>query len=157
MNVLFINLLLAFIWTFLKGSFLPSTVVEGFIIGYAVLWLGSPLYDTSSYHKKLRQVISFLFFFMRELTIATARVAYLVVKPTVNICPGIVAVPLDIKTDAEITLLANLITLTPGTLTLDVSHDRRMMYVHAIHVEDADAFRQEIKLGFEKRVGELLG
>ncbi len=157
MNVFFINLLLAFIWAFLTGSFLFSTVIEGFIIGYAVLWLGRPLYDTSSYLRKLRQVVSFLFFFMRELIVATARVAYLVVKPTINIQPGIVAVPLDIKSDAEIARLASLITLTPGTLTLDVSHDRRMMYVHAIHVEDADAFRREIKLGFERRVGELLG
>jgi multicomponent Na+:H+ antiporter subunit E len=157
MNVLFINLLLALVWTFLTGSFLPATLVEGFIIGYVVLWFGRPLYDTSSYTRKFRQVVTFLLFFMGELVVATARVAYLIIKPGIDIRPGIVAVPLDIQTDAEITLLANLITLTPGTLTLDVSHDRQMIYVHAMHVEDVDAFRREIKQGFEKRVGELFG
>jgi multicomponent Na+:H+ antiporter subunit E len=156
-NVLFINMLLAFVWMFLTASFLPSTLIEGFLIGYVVLWLGRPLYDTSSYFKKFNQVISFLFFFMREMVVATARVAYIVIKPEIDIQPGIIAVPLDIKTNAEITLLANLITLTPGTLSLDVSSDGRVIYVHTMHVSDVDEFRREIKQGFERRVGELFG
>lgn len=155
MNVLFINLLLALVWTFLTGSFTPNTLIEGFIVGYLVLWLASPLYGPSTYFKKFRQTISFLFFFLRELVSASLRVAYIVIKPEMDIRPGIIAIPLDVKTNTEITLLANLITLTPGTLTLDISDDRRVMYVHAMNVTDVEAFRQEIKQGFERRVGEL--
>jgi multicomponent Na+:H+ antiporter subunit E len=157
MNVLFINLLLALIWAFLKGQITASTLIEGFIVGYLVLWLTSPIYGTSSYFKKFLQVILFFAFFFKELVVATGRVAYLVVKPDLNMNPGIIAVPLDLKTDVEIAMLANLITLTPGTLTLDVSDDRRVIYVHVMHVNNADSFRREIKEGFEKRVGELLG
>lgn len=155
MNVLFINVMLALVWTFLTGSFTPNTLIEGFIVGYLVLWLASPLYGTSTYFKKFRQTISFLLFVLWELVVATLRVAYVVIKPNLDIQPGIVAIPLDVKTDAEIILLANLITLTPGSLSLDISDDRRVIYVHTMHLTDVEAFRQEIKQGFERRIGEL--
>ena len=69
---------------------------------------------------------------------------------------AIVAVPLDAKTDAEITMLANLITVTPGSFSLEVSADRSVLYVHAMYVDDPETFRREIKNGFERRVLELL-
>jgi multicomponent Na+:H+ antiporter subunit E len=72
--------------------------------------------------------------------------------------PGVVAIPLDVQTDAEITLLANLITLTPGTLSLDVSTDRRVLYIHVMYIDndDVEAVRRKIKEGFERRVLEVL-
>jgi multicomponent Na+:H+ antiporter subunit E len=69
--------------------------------------------------------------------------------------PAIVAVPLDLTSDFQITLLANLITLTPGTLSLDISDDKKILYVHGMYVDDVDEFRRSIKQGFEKRVQEL--
>jgi len=154
-NIPLINVLLAFIWAFLKGSFTLNALFEGFVIGYLVLWLASPLFRSIGYFKKFRHLLSFALFFLHELTVASLRVANSVITPDFNMQPGIVAIPLDVKTDAEITLLANLITLTPGTLTLDVSDDRQVMYVHALNVGDVDEFRRSIKQGFEKRVGEL--
>jgi len=70
--------------------------------------------------------------------------------------PGIVAVPLEARSDIEITLFANLLTLTPGTLSLDVSSDKKVIYVHALYVDDAGSFRREIKEGLEKRLLEVL-
>jgi len=155
MNVLFVNLLLALIWTFLTGSLTANTLLEGFVIGYLVLWLAGPLYGPTTYFRKFRQVVSFALFFVKELIIATFRVARVVIAREPDICPGIVAVPLDVKSSVEITLLANLIALTPGTLTLDISDDRKVMYVHAMHIGDIEQFRAEIKQGFELRVREL--
>jgi multicomponent Na+:H+ antiporter subunit E len=65
-----------------------------------------------------------------------------------------VAVPLDVKTNLEITVLSSLISLTPGTLSLDVSEDRSHLFVHAMYIPhgDADRLRNEIKMGFERRV-----
>lgn len=155
MNVLFVNVLLALVWTFLTGSLTPDTLVEGFVIGYLVLWLAGPLYGPTTYFRKFRQVISFVLFFLQELIIATIRVARVVIAREIDICPGIVAIPLDLESSVAITLLANLIALTPGTLTLDVSDDRQVMYVHAMHIDDIEQFRAEIKQGFERRVREL--
>jgi multicomponent Na+:H+ antiporter subunit E len=74
------------------------------------------------------------------------------------VCPGVVAIPLDARTDAEITLLANLITLTPGSVTLDLSEDRSVLYVHAMYIDggDVEAYRRSVKEGLERRVLELL-
>jgi multicomponent Na+:H+ antiporter subunit E len=74
------------------------------------------------------------------------------------VCPGVVAIPLDARTDAEIALLANLITLTPGSVTLDVSEDRSVLYVHAMYIDggDVEAYRRSVKEGLERRVLELL-
>ncbi len=80
------------------------------------------------------------------------------IVPRSVVCPGVVAIPLDVRTDAEITLLANLITLTPGSVSLDLSEDRRVLYVHAMYIDGADveAYRRSIKEGLERRVLELL-
>ena len=74
------------------------------------------------------------------------------------VCPGVVAIPLDARTDAEITLLANLITLTPGSVSLDLSEDRRVLYVHAMYIDggDVEAYVRSVKEGLERRVLELL-
>jgi multicomponent Na+:H+ antiporter subunit E len=74
------------------------------------------------------------------------------------VCPGVIAIPLDARTDAEITLLANLITLTPGSVSLDLSEDRRVLYIHAMYIDggDVEAYRRSIKDGLERRVLELL-
>lgn len=69
--------------------------------------------------------------------------------------PGIIAIPLDARTNEEITVLANLITLTPGSMSLDVSPDRRHLYVHLMYVDDLEESRMEIKRGFERRTLEL--
>jgi multicomponent Na+:H+ antiporter subunit E len=70
--------------------------------------------------------------------------------------PGVVAVPLDLKTRVGIVFLANMITLTPGTLSLDISVDRKMLYVHTVWLEDADKFRNAIKQEYERRVREIV-
>ena len=100
-------------------------------------------------------LLRFAGFFFKELLFAGVSVFRLILLPS-EVRPGVVAVPLDITSDAEITLLANLITLTPGTLTLDVSTDKKVIYVHVIQMEDPDAFRNDIKNGFEKRVREVM-
>jgi multicomponent Na+:H+ antiporter subunit E len=90
------------------------------------------------------------------LLLANLRVAADVIAPRLRARPGIVAIPLDAKTDAEITVLANLITLTPGTLSIDVSDDRRTLYVHALFVDDAASLVRDIKQSLERRVLEAM-
>jgi multicomponent Na+:H+ antiporter subunit E len=69
--------------------------------------------------------------------------------------PGIVKMPLELENDFQITLLANLLTLTPGTLTLDISDDKKYIFIHGMYIEDRDDFVSVIKNGFEKRIKEI--
>lgn len=96
-------------------------------------------------------------FFAWELVLANLRVAWLVVHPRPRMRPAIVALPLDVTSDAAIQLLAVTITLTPGALSLDVSSDRRTLYVHTVDVgDDVDAFVRDTKASFERRIQEWL-
>jgi multicomponent Na+:H+ antiporter subunit E len=150
------NLALAVLWAAVMGSIDPANLIVGFVFAYLVLWLSRPALGETSYFRKAPQAIGFALFFIKELIISNVRVAHDIVTPKSHMRPAIVAVPLDVTSDEEITMLANVVTLTPGTLSLDVSPDRRTLYVHGMFVDDPEDFRREIKDGFELRVRELL-
>ena len=155
MKPLLINILLALVWAALLGDFSAINLLFGFALGYAALWFMRDIMGFSSYSVKIAHVISFTVYYTWELIKANVRMAYSVLAPNNKMKPGIVGIPLDITTDAQIWLLANMITLTPGTLSLDVSTDRRVLYVHSIYVTDPEDFRREIKDGFERKVLEV--
>jgi multicomponent Na+:H+ antiporter subunit E len=152
-----LNVLLALAWVALTGQFNPANLVLGFGLGYGMLWVAQRATEPSPYFGKVRKVIGFVLFFVWELVKANLQVAYYVLVSHKRMRPGVIAVPLDARTDAEITLLSNLITLTPGTLSLDVSADRRVLYIHSMTLgDDPDRFRRGIKEGFERRLLEVL-
>lgn len=155
MKTLLLNLLLAIAWVALTGQFLISNFVIGFAVAYLILWLAQVEADPSDYFARVPKMVALLSFFLWELIKANLRVAYDVVSPSWHMRPGVVAIPLELNSDLEITLLANLITLTPGTLSLDVSTDREVLYVHSMYIDDVDEFRRHIKDGFERRVREV--
>jgi multicomponent Na+:H+ antiporter subunit E len=150
------NLLLALVWMAMTGHFDLANFALGFAFGYVVLFLLQRVLGHSGYFAKSMLLLRFAGFYALEVVRANLRVAFDVVTPALRARPGIVAVPLDARTDAEITLLANLITMTPGTLAVDVADDRSVMYVHAMFVEQPEAFAQAIKDDLERRVLELL-
>lgn len=96
--------------------------------------------------------VSLILLFVRELILSALRVAWLVVQPKLRIQPAVIAYPLTVTTDAQITLLANMITLTPGTLSVDVSDDRKTLFVHSIDMQSKDALVGDIAAGFETAV-----
>ena len=150
------NLLLSFIWVALTGNFNLTNFLFGFILSFLILWVMTGNRRANAYFTRGPKVIAFVFFFLYELIIANLQVAYDVITPRFYMKPGIIRIPLAAESDLEITLLANLITLTPGTLSLDVSEDRKVLYVHAMYVKDKDKFVAGIKNGFEKRLLEIL-
>ena len=151
-----LNNLLTFVWVALTGTFTGFNLVFGFVLGFWVLWLIDRKDQNRRYFRVVPRAIGFLLYFLYELIKANLQVAYEVMTPSFAMSPGIVRVPLDVRSDLEITLLANVISLTPGTLSLDVSTDRSVLYVHAMYVGDKEEFIQGIKNGFERRILTLL-
>jgi len=156
MTPFLLNILLAVAWMMLLGEVSARTFTAGLFIGYLLLWLTRPVWGETRYFSKIPLVIRFVLYFLRELVVANLKVAFDIMTPKNYMEPGIVAVPLDVETDIEITLFANLVTLTPGTLSLDVSPDKRTLYVHALYVKDAGRFRRQLKSGLEKRLIEVM-
>ncbi len=146
------------IWMALTGDFSAPNFALGFVLSSLVLWVNRPVRGSVPLLYYLRKSLlwaAFLLFFLRELVLASLRIAWDILTPRHRMRPAIVAIPLDLESDMEITSLANLITLTPGTLSLDISPDRKTLYIHAMYVTDVEKTRQEIKDRFERRIKEL--
>ncbi|WP_123788326.1 Na+/H+ antiporter subunit E [Phytoactinopolyspora halophila] len=97
------------------------------------------------------RLVGFGAFFAYELLVASLQVAWDVITPRSRLSPGIVAISMQSTTPAEMTLMANLISLTPGTLSLTINEDQSMLYVHGMYVGSADEFRHTLHV-FERRM-----
>ena len=153
------NMLLALAWAALQGDFSLWTLVTGQVLGYlilAVLVRGGVL-EESRYVGRVHRAVGLAAFFFWELLKANFRLAVDVATPRYRMRPGIIALPLDATRDDQILLLSMLINTTPGSVALDVSPDRRTMYVHVMYMDTPDAARRELKEGFERRVLGVLG
>jgi multicomponent Na+:H+ antiporter subunit E len=150
------NLLLMFVWVALTGNAGYANFAFGFLLSFCILWATARKTEGVGYFARIPKIISFAGYFLYELLKANLQVAYDVITPTFYMKPGIIKIPLSAKTDLEITLLANLISLTPGSLSLDVSEDKSVLYVHAMYIHDRDKYIAHIKTGFEKRLLEIL-
>lgn len=167
--MLTLNFILALTWMILQRSFTFSDFIVGFSLGFAVITIAQvalreQLLETANFQRRqdigrypliVWKVFGFILFAFWSIIKANIDVARIVLRPQLNINPGIIAVPLDVRSEIGITLLANLITLTPGTISIDISTDRDTLYVHCIDIQDADALRADIKQSFERRVMEL--
>lgn len=157
MGTFLLNILLALIWMALTGQFDTANFAFGFILSYLALGLAQRVLEPSSYFEKAPRLLKLALFLVWEIIKANLNVASIVLNPRRPIRPGVIAVPMDARTDAEITLLANLITLTPGTLSVDLSADRKVLYVHSIDMGDnPDHLRRRIKDQLERQLLEVM-
>lgn len=146
------SILLALAWAALQGEITLVNLLVGYAVGYGVLAglarggvLPGTLVSRTAHGLELAA------FFAWELVLANFRVAGDVLRGN-RMAPAVVAIPLDITSDGEIMLLSMLINITPGSVTIDLSDDRRTLYVHVMHMQSAEQTRHEIKGGFERRV-----
>jgi multicomponent Na+:H+ antiporter subunit E len=153
-----LNLLLALLWAAVNGSFAESTLAVGFVLGYLVLFIARPALPPSDYHGRLGRAIGFSAFYLREIVLASVRVAYDVLTPAFHMNPGVIGIPLDVESDTEIAVLANLVSLTPGTLSLELSANRKVLFIHAMYIDgdDVEHLRTVLKQNLERRVLELM-
>lgn len=148
------NLVLTLVWAAVSGSFTVANLVLGFSVGALSLILVRGQMVPRLHRVAPLKLLLLTGLFARELALSAIKVAILVLRPRMQLRPGIFAYPLTVTRDFEITLLANLITLTPGTLSVDVSKDRKTLYVHALDCRDPAGERRAISTGFERRIKE---
>lgn len=150
------SILLALAWSALQGEISLGNLLVGYAFGYVILVLlarGGVM--PSTLWSRTVHAVGLALFVVWELVLANARVALDVVRAGEGIRPAVLAIPLDVTRDDEILLLSMLINITPGSVTIDLSDDRRTLYVHVMHMREAEVTRREIKEGFERRVKRL--
>ncbi|MCG9894841.1 MAG: Na+/H+ antiporter subunit E [Fimbriimonadaceae bacterium] len=153
------NVVLALLWCSFWGIFSPSVFFVGFVLGYLLLWVLARrgLVAARTYTRTVPRVVSLIAVFLYELVLANIRVAIDTLRPGPPVRPAILGIDLDCSTDLEILLLSVLISLTPGTLSMEVSPDRGRLYVHVLHADDddLDKIKRSIKDSFERRILEV--
>ncbi len=150
-----LNLTIALVWMFLNNEWNAVSFVSGFVVGLGFIFLLRRFFPGPFYLVKLWAFIKLLLLFLKELALSNIAVIKEIVRPRLAIRPGIVALHTDLKSDWEIATLACLITLTPGTLTIEVSPDNQTLYIHAMDIHDAEELAGQIKGTFEKAIMEV--
>lgn len=148
---------LAAIWVGLVGDVSLAAFVKGLILGFIIIQLfGRRTLKVLKLNiRHFLPLVQLIFIFMYELLVANLTVLRHVFSPKLNIKPGIIKVPIEVEGPFWITTLANMITLTPGTLTVDISPDNKFFYVHCLNIDNEDTIVSDIKGTFEKKILEV--
>jgi multicomponent Na+:H+ antiporter subunit E len=150
-----LNVFLAFVWMFLTVSFDGASFLIGYLIGLLIIFILRRFFHSRFYLIPLFVIVKLVFIFLKELLLSNIAVVKVVLNRSLDIRPGIFALPTELEKDWEVTILSLLITLTPGTLVLDVSEDGRTLYIHALDVPDVKEAIKAIKESFEKTIMEV--
>ncbi|MBF0713822.1 Na+/H+ antiporter subunit E [Gemella sp. GH3] len=150
-----INIVIGFLWMVLSNGYNTEYFAVGFFWGAIIIIIFKKLLPGQLYFLYIYKWLKLILLFLIELIKADIAVLKLMYKPKLNVNPAIFEYPLDVKKDWQITLLANMITLTPGTITVNVSHDNSKLFIHRLDTEDINGEIEAIKSSFEKAILEV--
>jgi multicomponent K+:H+ antiporter subunit E len=140
----------------LQNQVTAGMVVFGIILGIIIPWGTSIWWPDTPKGFRLSKMVSYSFMVMWDILIANIQVAWIVLTvPNAKLKPAWIVVPLDLREPEAITVLAGTITLTPGTVSADLSDQGHSLLVHVLHTDDPDAVRDEIKTRYERRLKEI--
>lgn len=154
-NLFALHAILTIAWVLVTGTMTGLNLIIGFVLAGIALWIPRGLWGDTAYFVRMRRALGLVATFIYELVESGLTVLRLVYSPRFNFRSAIIAVPLDARDDLEIMIFANLISLTPGTLSMDISADRETLYVHSMAVEDPEQDKRDLKRTFEDRVREV--
>ncbi len=149
----FLTLLLALVWVLLQNSVSLGMVVFGLILGIIIPRATAVWWPDRPRGIRLGRLVEYLIIVLWDILVANVQVAWIVLtRPNSKIRPAWVVIPLDLRQPEAISILAGTITLTPGTVSADLSSEGHSLLVHALDAEDPDAVRDEIKKRYERRL-----
>lgn len=150
-----LNVVLAFLWMFIKVSYDPISFIKGYIFGLVIIFVLRRSFGSRFYLFRLWSFIKLIFIFIKELILSNIAIVKVVLKPKLDMRPAIFAMDTELTRDWQITLLSSLITLTPGTLVIDVSEDNKTLFIHAMNIGEVEDEINSIKNSFEKAILEV--
>jgi len=151
-----INVLIGFAWLLISTTNTAADFTVGFVLGAIITGLYAKLSGQRDFYLfRFFLFLKFLLVCLYELYIAGFQVLRLVLSPKLNLKPGIIRMEVDLPTNFQIVFLASLINLTPGTLTLEVSPDKKTFYIHALNIDDAEKIISGINRSFVKGIREV--
>ena len=155
-----LNLLLSLVWVALTKHLDYTNFLFGFILGFFILWLLARTMKSDSsekgYFYRVPKIIMFILYFIYEMIRANIEVAREIITPDLHMTPGIIAYKHSLKSDFEITMFTYMVALTPGTMVMKISGDKKTLYIHAMYLKDKEKFIEKMKSGLERKLIEIL-
>jgi len=149
----FLTLLLTVVWTLLQNEVSAGMVVFGLILGIIIPRLTAAWWPDPPQAMKLGKMLSYCALVIWDILVANVEVAWIVLtRSNASLRPAWVVIPLELRSPEAITILAGTITLTPGTVSADLSDEGHSLLVHALDAPDPDAIRDDIKRRYEARL-----
>ena len=146
---------LAIIWLLLVNSVAPGQIVLGLLLGWAIPFFTLRFWPEKVRIRKPFTLLRFISVVLMDIVLANFTVARLILGRPERLRPAFVVVPLDLTSDLAISLLANTICLTPGTLSALLAPDRKSLLIHTLDVSDIDALIATIKQRYEAPLKEV--
>lgn len=151
-----LTLILTIVWILLQNEISAGMMVFGFILGIIIPWGTSVWWPDTPKSFRVGKMVVYSFVVIWDIIVANIEVAWIVLTvPTSKLKPAWIVVPLELREPEAITMLAGTITLTPGTVSADLSSDGRSLLVHVLHTDDPDAIRDDILTRYEARLLEI--
>lgn len=151
-----LTLILTIVWILLQNQVTAGMAVFGLILGIIIPWMTSIWWPDTPQGIRPVRMIGYGLIVLWDIMVANVEVAWIVLSvPNAKLKPAWIVIPLELKQPEAITILAGTITLTPGTVSADLSSEGHSLLVHVLHTDDPDAVRDEIKTRYERRLLEI--
>lgn len=144
MSLLAVNLVLALVWALLIGMSLTNVVI-GFVIGFVLLAASQPLLPSGRYVRSGLAVVTLVLLFARELVVANLKLARDVLRRQPRFEPAFLRIEVTDLGPAQTALLAALVSLTPGSITVDISADGGTLFVHTVYAAQPEEARRSVR------------
>jgi multicomponent K+:H+ antiporter subunit E len=149
------SLLLFAVWLLLNNTVAPGHIVLATFLAIVIPLITSGMQDSQpSFHKPL-VTLRYVVMVIGDIIVANFEVAALVIGPNKKLNPAFIAVPIEIEHELPITILASTVSLTPGTVSAEISEDKQWLYVHVLHMTDKDELIALIKQRYERPLREI--
>jgi len=151
------SLILFLVWLLLNNTLAPGQILLGALLALGIPLLVVPMQMPQPRVRRHLLLLRYTLMVLYDILVANFEVAMRVIGPMRRLQPAFVAIPLDIEGALPITILASTISLTPGTVSAEVSEDRQWLYIHALHMTDEAALIAQIKSRYEAPIKEIFG
>lgn len=142
MHYFALNLVLAIVWLFLTGSFTTANLLFGLVVGFGVLALAQPYLGSGGYIGSVRNLFRLMRVFFKDIVVANFQLARDLLRKDLPFVPGFIRFDTEGRlSNAQLAVLANMISLTPGTLSMDTDESGRVLYIHSVYARDPEAAR----------------
>jgi multicomponent K+:H+ antiporter subunit E len=152
----YLTVVITVVWVLLVNEVSVGAIVFGLLLGIAVPLFTSPFWPERQLIRNPRMVVEYILVVLWDIVMANLEVAYLILfRKGSSLKPVFMTIPLDVRTPAAITIFAGTITMTPGTVSADLSADGRALLVHALNNDDVEDAVASMKQRYEARLKEI--